>query len=127
MTKPRNPFIALIALVLVLACGTVPPTRTPLVFPTVATQQLVLNQTSAPSVLLISTNTPTGTLAGTPPYTLTSSHPDVLGIHVLRGGEWLYCIGRTYRVLPSAIANVNGHRSPYVIVPGQKLTVPNVP
>lgn len=49
-------------------------------------------------------------------------------IHVVRLGEWLYCIGRAYGVDPMAIAQTNGVRWwPYMIFPGQKLTIPNVP
>jgi LysM repeat protein len=49
-------------------------------------------------------------------------------IHVVKFGEWLYCIGRAYGVSPWAIAETNGIRWwPYIIFPGQKLTIPNVP
>ncbi len=49
-------------------------------------------------------------------------------IHVVRLGEWLYCIGRAYQVDPMAIARANGvNWWPYIIFPGQHLTIPSVP
>ena len=50
-----------------------------------------------------------------------------LGTHVVRWGEWLYCIGRAYRVSPWAIAKANRLWWPYIIFPNQRLTIPNVP
>jgi LysM repeat protein len=48
-------------------------------------------------------------------------------IHVVRLGEWLYCIGRAYKVDPMAIARANGvNWWPYIIFPGQHLTIPSV-
>jgi len=48
-------------------------------------------------------------------------------VHVVRLGEWLYCIGRAYSVDPMAIAQANGVSWwPYIIFPGQQLTIPNV-
>ena len=49
------------------------------------------------------------------------------GTHVVRWGEWLYCIARAYRVSPWAIASENGIRWPNIIFPNQKLIIPNVP
>ncbi len=67
------------------------------------------------------------------PATWTSGNVTVKGapvqtrIHVVRLGEWLYCIGRAYSVDPMAIAQANGVRWwPYIIFPGQQLTIPNV-
>ena len=51
---------------------------------------------------------------------------DTLGQHVVRRGETLYCIGRGYSVLPSAIAQANGLRRPFTLFPGQILNIPNV-
>lgn len=65
------------------------------------------------SVKVNSTSTPTPTPA-------TTSR-----IHVVRFGEWLYCIGRAYAVDPMAIARTNGITWwPYIIFPGQQLTIP---
>jgi LysM repeat protein len=50
-----------------------------------------------------------------------------LGTHIVRWGEWLYCIGRAYKVSPWAIAKTNGIWWPNIIFPNQKLTIPNVP
>lgn len=51
----------------------------------------------------------------------------ILGTHVVRLGEWLYCIGRGYGVSPWAIAEANGIRWPNIILPNQMLVIPNVP
>jgi LysM repeat protein len=50
----------------------------------------------------------------------------ILGTHVVRFGESLYCIGRAYRVSPWAIADENGIWWPYIIFPNQNLLIPNV-
>ena len=79
------------------------------------------------------THTPTYTFTSTSTYTPTftptpiPNPSDVLGIHIVRWGEWLYCIGRAYGVSPWAIAKTNGIWWPYIIFPYQKLTIPNVP
>jgi len=61
------------------------------------------------------------------PGTIIVEKTDALGIHIVRWGEWLYCIGRAYKVSPWAIAKENGIWWPYMIFPNQKLTIPNVP
>ena len=50
-----------------------------------------------------------------------------LGTHVVRWGEWVYCIARAYRVSPWAIIQANHLWWPYIIFPNQKLVIPNVP
>jgi len=82
------------------------------------------------------TNTPTNTSTSTVTNTSTSTStpgvptsipPGTLGTHVVRWGEWLYCIGRAYGVSPWAIAKTNGIWWPNIIFPYQKLKIPNVP
>jgi len=73
------------------------------------------------------TPTPTNTATYTPTPTSTPSQPGILGTHTVRWSEWLYCIGRAYKVSPWAIAKANGIWWPYIIFPNQKLTIPNVP
>jgi LysM repeat protein len=77
------------------------------------------------------TSTPgsvTPTLTSTPTRTPTTTPPSgTLGIHVVRWGEWLYCIARAYKASPWAIAKENNILWPYIIFPNQKLTIPNVP
>jgi len=51
----------------------------------------------------------------------------IAGTHIVRFGEWLYCIGRAYRVAPEAIILANGLWWPYFIYPNQTLLIPNVP
>ncbi len=90
---------------------------------------------TAPSGLLLSDNngmalpaiwTPGSVTVsqGTTPPPVTNS---ILGTHTVQWGEWLYCIGRAYGVSPWAIAETNGVTWwPYIIYPGQRLTIPNV-
>ena len=49
---------------------------------------------------------------------------DIIGKHVVKRGETLYCIGRGYGVLPGAIAQQNNIRSPFTLFPGQVLNIP---
>ncbi len=53
--------------------------------------------------------------------------PGILGVHTVRAGESLYCIGRAYGISPWAIASTNGVPWPYTIFVGQALNIPNVP
>jgi LysM repeat protein len=63
------------------------------------------------------TPTPTPTPSGTPgPRT-----------HIVRQGEWLYCIARAYSVDPQAIAEENGILNPNLIHPDQELKIPDGP
>ena len=50
-----------------------------------------------------------------------------LGTHTVQQGEWLYCIGRAYKVEPWAIASANYIPWPYWVYPGQVLTIPASP
>ncbi len=47
-------------------------------------------------------------------------------IHVVRWGEYVYCIGRAYQVSPWAIIDANRIWWPHIIFPGQKLAIPEV-
>jgi len=74
---------------------------------------------------LTPTPTPTGpTRTPTPSATPGSGTP---GVHVVKQGETLYCIGRAYKVNPWNIASVNRIYYPYWVYPGQVLTIPNAP
>ncbi len=50
----------------------------------------------------------------------------ILGYHVVRPGESLYCIGRAYGVSPWAIASQNGIVNVNRIYPGLVLAIPAV-
>ena len=50
----------------------------------------------------------------------------ILGNHIVKPTESLYCIGRAYSVSPWAIASTNGVRWPYTIHPSQTLKIPDV-
>jgi len=58
--------------------------------------------------------------------TCTSSS-SILGYHYVRSGETLLCIARAYGVSAWAIANQNWLYYPFILYPGQRLAIPNVP
>jgi len=100
-------------------------TPTPTITPTPTTSASgtptpTFTNTSAPTI------TPTPTFTPTPTPSTTVSNGAILGTHVVRFGEYLYCIGRAYGVSPWAIAQVNGIWWPYLIFPNQTLQIPNV-
>lgn len=76
-----------------------------------------------PTVVTPTPVTPT-VITPTPNYA-TPVPGAILGTHIVRWGETLYCIGRAYGVTPWAIANVNGVWWPYMIFPNQSLLIPN--
>ena len=80
--------------------------------------------TNPPTSTSIAVSTPTRTST---PVTPTPSPSGIPGTHIVRFGEWIYCIGRAYRVSPWAIVEANHIWWPYIIFPNQKLTIPNVP
>ena len=45
-------------------------------------------------------------------------------MHTVKPGETLFSIGRLYNVNPYAIAAANNIPYPYIIYPGQQLTIP---
>ncbi len=49
----------------------------------------------------------------------------ILGYHVVRPGETLFCIGRAYGVDPWAIAQQNGVVNPNRIFSGMRLAIPD--
>jgi LysM repeat protein len=51
----------------------------------------------------------------------------VIGQHTVKQGEWLYCIGRAYKVDPWAIAAQNHIPWPYYVYPNQALQIPAAP
>ena len=103
------------------------PTYTPT--PTATTNTSPTTPVSGtPTATQTPTNTPTGSSAtSTPTAAQTPTSSGTLGTHVVRWGEWLYCIGRAYKVSPWAIAQANHLWWPHLIFPNQKLTIPNVP
>jgi LysM repeat protein len=88
--------------------------------------------TSVPPTSVPPTSVPPTSIPPTsiPPTSIPPATPlpgSILGTHVVRWGEFLYCIGRAYGVQPWAIAQVNGVWWPYIIFPNQSLLIPNVP
>jgi LysM repeat protein len=114
------------------------PTATATETPTATLSPATVTTTPATSEPATVTATPTPTTTGAPPTEETATPTPTpivtpvpiggtLGIHKVRWGETLYCIGRAYQVEPYAIAKANQIRWPNIIFPGQKLTIPNVP
>jgi len=56
-----------------------------------------------------------------------ASAADILGRHVVQPGETLYCLGRGYGVLPSAISSANSLSAFAHLSIGQVLDIPAVP
>ncbi len=50
----------------------------------------------------------------------------ILGEHIIQRGETLFCIGRAYGVLPSAIGQANKLVRPFRLSPGKALDIPAV-
>jgi LysM repeat protein len=105
-----------------------PPTNTstaPGSTPTnTATSTPITHTPTITSTSIPTTNTPTRTMTPTAPTPPQAGTP---GTHIVRWGEWLYCIARAYRVSPTAIIQANRLWWPYIIFPNQRLTIPNVP
>ena len=106
----------------------VPPTPTsvdtPIAPPVVSPTAASLDTPIAPPPPAVS---PTATSVDTPiapPPLPTSSI--ILGYHVVKPSETLYCIGRAYQVSPQAIALVNRISSGALSI-GQRLAIPDVP
>jgi LysM repeat protein len=89
--------------------------------PTTPAPTTPVSTTSVPTTPVSTTPVPT-----TPSPTITPT-PGTLGTHVVRWGEWVYCIARAYRVSPWAIIQTNHLWWPYIIFSNQKLIIPNVP
>lgn len=85
--------------------------------------------TPAPSVTptIQPTQPPTVTVTPGPITTPVPGPYPILGTHVVRYGESLFCIGRAYKVSPWSIAQVNAVPWPYTIFPNQQLRIPNAP
>ncbi len=85
-----------------------------------ATQAATGIQTTA------ATQTATITATIKPSVSATTGSGSVLGKHIVRAGESLYCIGRAYAVLPDAIARANGITVRTTILVGRELIIPAV-
>src|SRR5574339_1037747 len=96
--------------------STFTPTGTSTVTPATATPTATGTQTTTP-----------GTATSTPTYTPTATPPLPGRVHIVRWGEWVYCIARAYRVSPTAIIKQNHLWWPYILFPNQRLTIPDVP
>src|ERR1041385_4146058 len=110
--------------------GSIPPTTPPVTNTPTAPATATSTGNIPPTTPVGSTATFTATPTATKTPAITSTSPptgSTLGIHVVRWGEWLYCIARAYRVSPQAIIDANHLWWPNLIFPYQRLTIPNVP
>lgn len=64
---------------------------------------------------------PTAAPQDTPQAAAVVANP---GTHTVKSGETLFSIGRLYNVNPYALAAANNVPYPYIIYPGQQLTIP---
>jgi LysM repeat protein len=69
---------------------------------------------------------PTATPSATPVPPAAVPPIPLIGKHIVQSGETLFCIGRAYGVLPTAIARANGLPTSFDIFPGQALGIPAV-
>ena len=107
-----------------------PVTPTP-VTPTAVVPPAVVPTAIPPTTIVPTSIVPTSVIptSVSPTPIVPTSTPlptGILGTHVVRFGEYLYCIGRAYGVSPWAIAQENGVWWPYFIFPSQVLRIPNV-
>ncbi len=77
----------------------------------------------APTTIASPTATP---LLTATPIPATLPPIAILGLHTVRAGETLFCIGRGYGVLPDAIALVNSLTAPFNLTLDQVLKIPAV-
>ena len=99
--------------------------------PLVVTVTPTAGLSPAPTAVPAPSNTPlpAATETASPTPTATQAAPAAakpLGEHVVRPGEYLYCIARTYGVLPAAIAQTNQLGPRGAIHIGQVLEIPAV-
>lgn len=93
-----------------------PPTRTPRPTRTLPPNRPTPTFAPPTPTFIIPTSAPVPTLPPVP----------IIGQHIVQAGDTIFCIGRTYGVLPAAIAEVNGMFLPYTIIAGQVLRIPAV-
>ncbi len=76
----------------------------------------------APTATATNTAAPTPTALPLPTAAPGALFP-IIGVHTVQPGETIFCIGRAYGVLPTAITQVNGV---ITLRPGQQLRIPGV-
>jgi LysM repeat protein len=126
----RRILLACLLVVFVSACGPLIPSRATQT-PSAAATVGHLTPTGPPTVTspppetqASPTDTPPSSISATPDPALAPG--SILGQHVVVKGESLFCLGRGYGVLPSAIAQVNGLAASASLTPGQVLKIPAV-
>ena len=81
-----------------------------------------LTPEGAPTATATNTSAPTPTAQPFPTAAPGALFP-IIGVHTVQPGETIFCIGRAYGVLPTAITQVNGV---ITLTPGQQLRIPGV-
>jgi len=90
---------------------------------------VVVTPQSTPTVIAAVTNTPIPTPVppaptSAPPTAAPALAPSGTFTYTVKPGEWLFSIGRQFRVNPFSIAAANNIAPPYTIRPGQILVIP---
>lgn len=106
--------------------ATATPTFTPTPSPT-AEGPTATGTTPTPTPSPTTGTTPMPTSTGNTPTPSATAGSGTPGIHIVRPGETLFCIGRAYAVIPWAIAQYNRIYPASRIFAGQRLVIPNVP
>ncbi|MBL8046399.1 MAG: FecR domain-containing protein, partial [Anaerolineales bacterium] len=102
------------------------PTFTPTLEATPTETATAVAPVAATATLVLPTATGTPTFTPLPPTLTFTPAFTILGQHTVRGGETLFCIGRGYGVLPSAIAAANGFAPSTALRTNQVLNIPAV-
>ena len=98
-----------------------PEPATPTLAPTVT--KAAATPTLAPTIARTATQPASGSRPTTRPLPTNTAYPSI-GTHVVLPGETLYCIGRAYGVLPSAIAAANNVTVAERLLSGTVLSIP---
>lgn len=108
VTETPNPATATVGAAftqIAASTSTILPTSTALTFSPLTTTPVFASATSTPTV---------------PPASR------ILGKHIVRPGEYLYCIGRAYGVIPEEIAFANSLHKDTPLTIGQILLIPDI-
>jgi LysM repeat protein len=106
-----------------LAPGEATPTLPP---PLVPTKESPAGQETPQLVPTVPPPQPTQSPAQPTPQVQPTAQVNAQGnvVHTVKPGETLFSIGRLYNVNPYSIAAANNVPYPYIIYPGQQLTIP---
>lgn len=102
------------------------PSATPTPQATATETATATSPATATATLALPTDTATPTFTPQAPTATFTPAFTILGQHTVRRGETLFCIGRGYGVLPSAIAEANSFTTSTALSTNQVLRIPAV-